>query len=386
MTWPLTVPSDRLRARTSAKWDGRQADVLSLSVAELDVDLSPGVAAALRTAIDLGDTGYAGRPEPLQNAFAGFAERRWGWTVEPSSVAGCPDIATAATEILRAVLAPGDEVIVMTPVYPRFAAWVTAAGGRPVDVPLVDLESGGRLDLPGIRAALLAGARAVMLCHPHNPVGRVHAPDELRALALLADEFDALVLSDEIHAPLTMPAHDFVPYLCVSANARRSGIAFCGASKAWNLSGLKCSLTVAQGDRPRELIDRLAPNFSYGVGHLGAIASAEAFAADAPWLDELTAALADNVRLLQTALAELLPEVTVVAPQAGYLAWLDFRRTAIARDPAARLLESAQVEVSPGSMYGQGFDGFARLNFACSADTLSDAVRRISVAARTSGG
>src|SRR5205085_9619401 len=129
----------------------------------------------------------------------GLAGRAWSRPVEAADVAACGDIATAATEILRATLAPGDRVVVMPPAYPRFFAWVRAAGAVVAEVPLLAPEQGGRIDLDGVRTALAAGARAVLLCHPHNPTGRIHSPEELAALADLARQHDVLVISDEVH-------------------------------------------------------------------------------------------------------------------------------------------------------------------------------------------
>jgi cystathionine beta-lyase len=162
---------DGLLARGSAKYSTYPADVLPAWVAEMDFDLAPPVKAALRTAIENDDAGYLGaRHDGLLEAFAAFAARRLGWKVDPSQVVACTDVMVGVEELLAVVTSPGDGVIVNPPVYPPYYADIAHAGRTVVRVPL---DSEGALDLDGIDRAFAAGARALLLCNPHNPTGRV---------------------------------------------------------------------------------------------------------------------------------------------------------------------------------------------------------------------
>ncbi|MGP4102457.1 MalY/PatB family protein [Nonomuraea sp. KM90] len=369
------IPLEELRRRRSAKWTLHAPDVLPLPVAEMDVRLAPSVAAALHAAVERSDTGYVGDSTELVDAFRDFAWRRWRWRVEARSVRTCADLAVGTTEVLRRLVRPGDGVVVMPPVYPPFYAWIREAGAEPVPVPLLERQRGGRLDLDGIDRALEGGVGVVLLCHPHNPLGRVHDPDELRALAEIAQRHGATVISDEVHGPLTHPGHTFHPYLTVSEAATETGITLTSASKAFNLAGLKSALIVTE--RHQAMYDQLPHELPWGVGHLGVIASIAAFTDGDDWLDRLTDQLATNAALLRDLLAKQLSSVTFPEPQATYLAWLDCSPLGFGPDPAATFLDRARVALSSGPNFGGPGQGHARLNYACSPAVIEEAVARM---------
>ncbi len=365
-----------LRQRRSAKWSTVDEGVLPMHVAEMDVHLAEPVRAALDGAVRLGDTGYAGEPSALSSAFAMFAARRWGWRPDGTLVRLCGDVAAGATELLRVLLSPGERVVITPPVYPPFRAWISAARAVALETPL--RPDSGALDLPAIDRALALGARVVLLCHPHNPTGRVHHPEELDALASMAERHGATVVSDEILAPLTHPGRDFVPYLSVSAAAARTGLALHSASKAWNLAGLKAALLVA-GDRRchQHLLAQLPHEFSWSAGHLGALASTAAYAEGEEWLDGLLVGIAANFGHLRAETETRLPDIRWHRPEAGFVAWLDLGGTVSAVDVVARWREDARVETTAGTDFGVGGEGHIRLNVACSPHVLSEAINRI---------
>jgi cystathionine beta-lyase len=332
----------------------------------MDFAVAPPVEEALVAAVRAGDLGYAhARSSGLPEAFAAFAERRWGWSLELEHVVAVPDVMVGVAELLRVLTPEGAGVVINPPVYPPFFSIIAETGRRVVEVPLVD----GRLPLAGMRDALAAGARAVLLCNPQNPTGNVWSADDVRAVGELAGEHGALFLSDEIHAPLTMPGVKHVPAATVVDNA----IVLTSASKAWNLAGLKCGLAVG----PPGVLARLPVGIHDRVGHLGVIASTAALTDGDEWLDELSEYLAETHRMLP----ELLPPGVRVAPaQATYLAWLDFRDTAIGDDPAAAVLVHGRVSLLPGTDFGAAGRGFARLNVGTSHAIVEEAARRIGAA------
>lgn len=363
-----------LRSRRSAKWSYYPPDVLPAWVAEMDFPLAPPVAEALHAAIDRDDVGYSNvGASRLPAAFAGFAERRMGWSVDPEQVIACNDVVGGLRDLLRVLTGPGEGVVITPPVYHPFFSLVPEAGRELVEVPLLE---GRDLDLEGIAAAFAGGAGALMLCNPHNPTGAVLSRGELERLAEIAAEHEAWVLSDEIHAPLTLPGAEHIPFLGVSEHAAARGVALISASKAFNLAGLGCALIVTGGEPARAKVD-LLPFGARHPGHLGVIGAEAAFEHGDEWLDAVIAVLDANRRSIADQLLRRLPEIAYTQPRAGYLAWLDCTRLELGVDPAPAILERGRLAISAGPQFGSGGEGHVRLNFGTSPTLVSEAVARI---------
>lgn len=367
-----------LRRRQSAKWRHYPSDVLPAWVAEMDLPLAAPIKRVLGAALADDDTGYA-YPEGVGEAFLHFSTRRYGLSFAPSDVKVAPDVVTAITEILHVTTEPGDKVVIDPPVYPPFAGTVRMLRRTLLEAPLTRDHAGERLvlDLDAVRRAYEAGARVHVLCSPQNPAGTVHDASTLRALAELADAYGVLVVADEIHAPLTLAGATHHPFVSLGEAAARRGIVLASASKAWNLAGLKAAVMLAVHDETRAVLARLPPELPYHAGHFGVLATKVAFLEGETWLEAARAHLDRNRARLARLLAERLPGVAFRAPEAGYLAWLDFRALGLGPDPAKRILERGRVALSPGPTFGTGGEGFARLNFATSGHLLTEAVERI---------
>ncbi|MFE5671169.1 MalY/PatB family protein [Agromyces sp. NPDC056523] len=372
-------PIDLLRTRTSAKWTSYDPDVLPLPVAEMDYPLAEPIAEALHVAVRRSDTGYNRGSRPVAEAFAEFAAQRLGWEPDPGRVTCTADVSMGIVEVLRRVVEPGDRVIINPPIYPPFFDLVTEAGATVLEVPLAGgIDDGWSLDLAGIEAAFADGARAMVLCNPHNPVGHVHSRDDLAALADLAARFGVAIVSDEVHGPLAQPGSPYVPFLTVSDAAREHGIAITAASKAFNLAGLKAAMILTASERGDDVRAKLPYEVEWRMGQFGAIASIAAFRHGAYWLDGVLASIDDNRRLLVDLLADLLPGVRYRMPDASYLAWLDLSALGWGDDPAERALAQARVALASGPGFGaEAGRGHARLNLACSPEVLSEAITRL---------
>ncbi len=362
-----------LRRRTSIKWRMHAPDVLPMFVAEMDAHPVPAVVEAVSRAMRDGDTGYpCGDAYPV--AFADFAADRWGWTPEPSRAVGVADVMTGLREVVELLTAPGDAVVVNPPVYGPFFAVAERTDRRLVEAPLTPE---GRLDLEVLDAAYARatsdGRAAVhLLCSPQNPTSVVHSADELAAVAALAHRRSVHVVVDEIHGPV---AEGFVPYLAVPGGER--GIVASSASKAFNLAGLKAGLLLPGAEAD---VSGLHPTVEHGLSHLGVVAHVAALEHGRDWLDGVRADLAENRVQLARLLDERLPRVDWNRESGTYLAWLDLRQHALPGEAAAHLLEHGRVALSPGTEFGAGFAGFARINLATSPELLDEGVARIAAA------
>jgi len=373
------VTESELRRRRSAKWTYYPEDVLPAWLAEMDFPLDEGIRSTLHHAIDVGDCGYA-ESTGLGDAFATWAKGRWGWPIDADDVHLVADVVTGIAELLLAATRPGDGVVIDTPVYHPFAETIRRSGRTVVEAPLASTTLGWSLDLDAIERAYVAGARVHLLCSPHNPTGIVYPRQALVRVAELAEKHDVLVLSDEIHAPLTFPGVTHHPFPLLSAAAARRSIVLTSASKAWNVAGLKAAVMVASGDEGRALLAQLPPDVPFHAGHLGVLAGRAAFRDGGAWLESTVRILDRNRHALTDLLREHLPGVRYLPPQASYLAWLDCRALGLGPDPARTFLERGRVALSSGPMFGMQGAGFARLNIATTRALLEEAVRRMATA------
>jgi cystathionine beta-lyase len=367
---------EQLRKRRSQKWRAYPEDVLPAWVAEMDFPLAPAVEAALHEAISLGDTGYA-HPGALPESFARFAAARFGWPVEPEHVSIAPDVVMGIAEVLKVVTRRGEGVVISPPVYPPFFSTIDRFERRVVEAPLVEGGNGWELDFDALERAFADGARAYLLCSPHNPVGRVFPRADLEAIAGLAERYDVVVVSDEIHAPMTMLGATHIPFPLVSDAAAARSVVITSTSKAWNTAGLKCALIVAGSAQMQERLAELPAHLVVESGNLGILAAVAAFDSGTGWLDELVDHLDGNRRLLGELLEEHLPDIGYVPPQAGFLTWLDCRSLGLGDDPAEAFLERGRVALTSGPGFGAEGRGWARLNIGTSRELLTEAVSRM---------
>jgi len=371
----------RLRRAGSVKWTMAGPEVLPAWVAELDVALCPAVRAALHAGIDDGTVGYPAldADTDLPEATADFLGDRFGWTIDPGRVITVGDVMAGVLLALRALCEPAP-VVVPVPAYPPFLAVVPWSGLELVTVPMLEptAQAGWALDLGAIEQALIAGARTVLLANPHNPTGRCFTRPELEGLREVVLRHGARVISDEIHAPLTLPGSIHTPYAGLEGT-REHVTSVIGASKAWNLPGLKCAQLIPGTAADAAVLRALPPVANHGTSPLGVIATIAAYRNGRGWLDGLVTQLAARRDQLAGLLADELPKVTWTAPEATSLTWLDVRATGLA-DPAASALEQARVLVNSGATFGAGYPGFVRLNLGTSAERLERIVRALALA------
>jgi len=327
------------------------------------------------------DLGYLGPIPELGLGFKKFAAERWNWKVDEKQVRAATDVGVAVVEILRVFTKPGDSILISSPVYHNFYTWINETKLTLVDVPF---ERTGKEDTnpwiinwESIESAYASGIKVHLLCSPHNPLGFIYSEQDLRKIVALAKKYDVLVISDEIHAPLTFPGETFVPILSLGADAESVALCVTAASKGWNIAGLKCAIIISQNNEMNTELAKLAPAMHYRASLLGGFATAVAFAECEVWLDTVLAQLDQNRHLIKKLLAEKLPTVRYHIPQNSYLAWLDLESLNLGENPSVTLIEKGRVAFSPGHGFGKQCDQYVRLNFATSPEIITEAIDRI---------
>jgi cystathionine beta-lyase len=370
-----------LHTHRSEKWRGFPNDVLPLPVAEMDFPVAEPIKAMLTEMVAHSDLGYLGPIPELGLGFKKFAAERWGWDVDEKQVRLATDVGVAVVEILRVFTQPGDSILISSPVYHNFYTWINETRLTLVDAPFErtgdEATNPWVINWDSIEKAYASGIKVHLLCSPHNPLGFIYTKQDLIKIVALAKKHNVLIISDEIHAPLTFPGETFVPILSLGSDAETVSVSVTAASKGWNIAGLKCAIIISQNAEMNSKLSKLAPAMHYRASLLGGFATAVAFADSGVWLDTVIAQLDHNRHLIKKLLAEKLPTVRYHIPQNSYLAWLDVESLNLGVDPSVTLIEKGRVAFSPGHGFGKQCDQYVRLNFATSPEIITEAIDRI---------
>jgi cystathionine beta-lyase len=372
------------RPSRGEKWALYPDDVLPVWVADMDFPIAEPIRRALRFAVERSDLGYPIHPAPtdVPEIVAARMRDRFGWSVDPALVEILNDVVQGLYVAVGQLSEPGDGVVVQTPIYPPFLGSVRAMGRRMVENPLALTPAGYRMDIDGLRRAVDERTRVVLLCNPHNPSGRAFTREELLGVAEIARERDLIVVCDEIHADLVWDGRRHIPFPTLSEDAAARSIVLTGASKAFNVAGLRCGIAIFGSIEVKRRFNGLPRHLRGGIGMLGIEALRAAWRHAQPWLDEVRDYLVANRAFVADFVRDELPGVVLHPPEATYLAWLDCRALDLRPSPFQHFLERGRVALNDGATYGEVGRGFARLNFATSRAILTDALERVAKSLR----
>ncbi|MDY7106918.1 MAG: aminotransferase class I/II-fold pyridoxal phosphate-dependent enzyme [Actinomycetota bacterium] len=379
------ITADDLRAAGGMKWTRFGPDHLGAFVAEMDFGAAPPITEALHGAVDRASFGYTAPAwrEAMVEACAAWQRDAYGWEVPTERIHALPDVLTGLSVAIELYCKPDAPVILPTAAYMPFLSIPGILGRETIEVPMVRDGDRWVYDLDGLDAAYRAGGDLLILCNPHNPLGRVMTREEMVAIAEVVDRHGGRVFSDEIHSPLTYPGHDHVPYASISETTAAHTVTATSASKAWNLPGLKCAQLLFSNDADAERWEDGGWWLGHGASSLGIIANAAAYAEGKAWLDDVLGYLDGNRKLLGELLADHLPEVGYTPPEGTYLSWLDCRALDLGM-PAGEFFDThAKVALVDGLRCGPAGEGFARLNFATPRPILREIVDRMAKAVHT---
>jgi len=370
------TPIDRSHT-ASLKWDKyRNRDIIPLWVADMDFRSPPQVIEALHRRVAHGIFGYTLPPAELTETVVAMLAATYGWRVEPEWLTWLPGLVTGLNVACRAVGETGDAVLTTTPVYPPFLSAPGQSNRDLITVALAEKNNHWSLDLARLAAAITSRTRLLLLCNPHNPVGRVYDRQELVAIAALCQRHDLAICSDEIHNGLILDSGlEHTPVATLAPEIESRTITLLAPSKTFNLPGLGCSLAVISDRGLRHRFRQAMAGIVPHVNTLGYTAALAAYRDGGPWHRALLDYLRGNCQLIVDAVATM-PGITMAPVEATYLAWLDCRATGLA-DPAT-WFEAAGVGLSDGREFGA--PGFVRLNFGCPRATLELALSRMTQA------
>jgi cystathionine beta-lyase len=387
VTYDLDRPIER-RGTDSYKWKDYGSEVLPLWVADMDFAAPEPVIHALHERVSHGVFGY-GRPAPeLAELIAERMQRLYHWTVTPEQIVFLPGLVAGLNLACRTIAIdhPSAGVLVQTPVYPPF---LTAPENHGLILQTAELAYTCQgqilryeMDFDRFEAAITPATRLFILCNPHNPVGRCYTPAELTRLAEICTRHDLIICADEIHCDLLLDKVTHQPLAALSPEIADRCITLMAPSKTFNIAGLDCGFAIVGNPHLRRRVITAGRGIVPGVNVLGAAAALAAYKEGQAWLAEVLRYLVANRDFVVNYIPEYLPGLSITAPEATYLAWLDCRKAEIEGNPHQFFLKQALVALNDGLMFGPGGEGFVRVNFGCTRATLTAALERMRAALR----
>lgn len=354
-------------------------DLLPMWVADMDFRSPDFVMEALRRRCEHEVLGYPTAPDSYWHAVIDWLRRHYHITALRDELHFIPGIVAGIAFVLQAMTHPGDGILVTTPVYPPFLTLPKNGQRQPVCSPLKVVDGRFAIDFDDFEWRARQ-SRWLVLSNPHNPGGTVWDKETLSRIADICYRNNVNVISDEIHADMTLPPHQHTSFSTVSDNARNISITFIAPSKTFNIAGLGSSVCYCPNEQLRQRFFGYLDGYGLAGGDIFAYVGAEAaYSHGEEWLQQLLAYLKGNVECLRTFLAERLPQVKAVLPEASYLAWLDFSAMGLDHEEIRnRLLQRAHVALNDGTTFGgNDYRGCFRINLGCPRATLLEALERI---------
>ncbi|MDL2281195.1 pyridoxal phosphate-dependent aminotransferase [Selenomonadales bacterium OttesenSCG-928-I06] len=370
------------------KWDYLKEtfgtkDILPMWVADMDFPAPPKVIEALTKEAAHGVYGYSVNDINALKSFLDWLNAKYSWQVKPADIIHTPGVVTGLNLAIQCFTKKNDGVIIQTPVYNHFFDCITNNNRNLILNPLKYEEDTYKIDFIDLEEKIISShAKMLIFCSPHNPVGRVWKKHELIQLLTLCQKHDVIIVSDEIHSDLVFQNHQHIPLNILDRNNNNKIITFMAPSKTFNLAGLKSAVAIITHEKLKTKFKQTVTALSLQyMNSFSSIAFENAYKYGDEWLQKLLIYLDENAEYISTYLEKNLKKIKYQKPEGTYLAWLDFREYNLSSEELNKiLLEKAKLGLSKGTYYGKEGEGFMRLNFACSRDTLKDGLDRIKIA------
>ncbi len=367
-----------------AKWDAVEKGLLPMWVADMDFQSPPEVMMALQERAQHGVFGYSSGYGDWFEVLIQWMRKRYGWAPQREWISTSPGVVAALFMLVRALTEPGDRIIIQPPVYRPFYYVARSNGCELLENPLYFDGNKHRMDLEQLRQKVDSRVKLMILCSPHNPIGRVWSREELLALGQFCLEHEITIISDEIHSDLVLPGYKHTVLASVSKELEQNMIVCNAPSKTFNIAGIPASNVIIANENLRSAYRWVLRESGLALPNVFAVTAVEAaYTYGEAWLDELLLYLEENYRLAAGYLAERIPEIKLVEPEGTYLLWLDCRSLGLNDEELDRFIkEKAKLLLEPGTIFGTGGSGFQRMNIACPRSRLLEALQRLEKAVR----
>lgn len=354
-------------------------DVIPLWVADMDFKTAQPIIDALKQKAEQGIYGYTSRPDSYHQVLTAWLQRRHAFSPDPSLFAFSPGIVPALAVIVQQFTEPGDPVLIQTPVYPEFAEAIESGKRKVLNCQLTEKDGKYEIDFAAFEEALRQGPRLFILCHPHNPVGRIWTDAELTRMAELCIQYKTLIVSDEIHADFMLWGNKHRPMASLGEHIAANTITCLSATKTFNLAGLQASSILFPNPEMKQAFERFWANIGFMRNNAFSVVAMEAaWTKGDEWLDQLLLYLEGNMQFVSDFMKERIPRIKPNMPQCTYLIWLDCRELGLSDAELQRfMVEKAGLGMNAGIAFGLGGEGFMRLNAACPRSVLERAMSQL---------
>lgn len=356
-------------------------DIIPMWVADMDWKTPPFIIDAMRKQLDHGVLGYSILSNRWKPAIRSWVSRRYGWEVQPEEIAFVGGIVPAIAFALQCFTKAGDKVLIQPPVYHPYHNVTIELGRTLVTNPLKLVNGQLEIDFEDFQEKV-KGCKLFLLCNPHNPCGRVWSMEELQRMCDICVKNNVLVVSDEIHCDMALRGYKHTPFATVSEEAKNNCITFMAASKTFNIAGLKSSYHIIQNEEIRNQYNEFLRKSELDSAHIFAtLPVAAAYDEGDEWLEQMLEYVDANIDYIEEYLKTYMPKLGMIRPQASYLVFLDARGLGMPHDKMVEFfIREAKVGMNDGAMFGQGGEGFMRMNLGCPRATLKQALDRIKAA------
>lgn len=375
--------TDALKLEALAPRWGR-TDLLPMWVADMDFKTPPFIVEVMKKRMECEVFGYTARPESWYEAIISWQARRHQWTITKEMISFVPGVVPALAMAVQSFTERGEKVMIQQPVYNPFAQVVRNNHRELVNCPL-ELKDGQYHINFEVFEEKIKGCKLFLFCHPHNPGGRVWTREELQKVAAICAQNNVIIVADEIHADLTLPPYQHIPFATVSEEATQNSVVFASPSKAFNMAGLATSYAVIANPTLRRRFESYVEGNELAAGNVFAFNTVvAAYNKGEEWLQQMLNYVQGNVDEVIHYIEKYIPQLKVIVPQASYLVFIDFSALQLSQKEIVSLCtDKAHLALNDGAIYGEEGKGYMRINLACPRSVVKQALIQLKEAVRS---